>query len=616
MCGFLGEFSYSNFLSTKKNFKDILALSKHRGPDNTNTFKGNNFQLGFNRLSILDLTDNGNQPTRSPSKRYHIVFNGEIYNYKELITEYQISNLKSTSDTEVLIQLLDVLGVENTIKKLNGMFAIAIVDTLKDLLILTRDFAGIKPLFYGVDSTKGIVFASQFNQVFKHEWFVQNLMLRAEIVKEYFGLGYMQAPNTIYENIFQVQPGEIIFLKKNEKVLKKRIKKFNNGLERNRPKVDIDIVNQYDKVLNKVIEKQLVSDVPIGTFLSGGIDSPLISAIAKKKSLNIKAYTIGVDDDELNESVKASEYAKEINVRHQVIQLKEKEIFNGIDEHFNFLSEPFGDYSSIPTYIICKKAKEHNTVMLSGDGGDELFFGYPRILQVLKNKNWFLIPFAIRKVIIRLLFKFGISKTSAPYYYKKIDQWYLGKHLHIDKQSLNLFVKDVDFSEELLELYTIKKRLNKNQLLNWIRFNEFYAHLQRVLIKVDRFSMANSLEVRVPFLDKKSIDFAWNIEFGDTIEKKGLKNLLKDTMKNYYSKNIISKEKKGFSVPLKSWLKKELKDEVIATVLNRDIYGKEIINEKAVKNYVKNFYEKEKGNDWGVWHIYAWQKWAINQNLI
>lgn len=228
MCGFTGDFAFNNAdLIPEDFFSELLELSKHRGPDSTEVIRKDNFQLGFNRLAIIDLSANGNQPKCSPSKRYHIVFNGEIYNFKELAELHQLKNLKSSSDTEVIIHLLDKIGVYETIKLLNGMFAIAIVDTHINTFYLTRDFAGIKPLFYGVNN-KGVVAASQFNQIFKHPWFKENLKLRPEIIKEYFGFGYMQAPNTVYDKIYQVAPGTILAFNEKGKTLIKIVNQFSN----------------------------------------------------------------------------------------------------------------------------------------------------------------------------------------------------------------------------------------------------------------------------------------------------------------------------------------------------------------------------------------------------
>ncbi len=615
MCGFLAEFTFNEHQTTDISyFNTLLKLSQQRGPDSTNSNRYVNYQLGFNRLAILDLSENGNQPKCSPSKRYHMVFNGEIYNFKELIKTYKLSNLQSTSDTEVLVHLLDKLGIKQTFKELNGMFAITIVDTETNDCYLARDFAGIKPLFYGV-STKGLVAASQFNQIFRHQWFKNNLKLRGDVMKEYFGFGYMQAPNTIYQNIFQVNPGEFLKISNKGEVEVSNFQFFKfDAQTKSTPKSELD--NAIEVELNSSIKKQLVSDVPLASFLSGGIDSPLITAISKKHYSSIEAFTTSVADEVLDESKEASAYAKHINVGHQIQRFEEKELLQYIDEHFSGFSEPFGDYSSIPTYFLTKKASQKFTVMLSGDGGDELFFGYPRMLDVMKKSPWFTIPFKIRKPLVRLANKLGLINTWAPYHYKTVNDWVREKHTHVFKSKLDLFFPETDFSKELNKLYFLNSKATKTELLKWLRYNEFYGHLQRILIKVDRMSMANSLEVRVPFLDNNVIKTALNYYPKKFISDKDLKKDLKKIMSNYYPESIIYKKKKGFTVPLEQWLKQELKDDVKHVIFDKPFYGASIVHVKAIKNYVNDFYNKKHDSAWGVWHIYAWQKWAISQELI
>ena len=226
MCGFLGEVSFNNNLSDLKKFKSLLHLSIHRGPDDTQILEYKNIRLGFNRLAILDLTDKGSQPKQSPTKRYQVVFNGEIYNYKQLAKLHRINNLDSTSDTEVLVHLFDKIGVDKTVRQLNGMFAIMVLDTTEDITYLIRDFAGIKPLFYGL-SNNSLVAASQFNQIYRHPDFSNNLVLRPDVVKAYFGLGYMLAPDTIYKSINQVKQGEYLKFKNNKIIEVVNYKAFN-----------------------------------------------------------------------------------------------------------------------------------------------------------------------------------------------------------------------------------------------------------------------------------------------------------------------------------------------------------------------------------------------------
>ncbi len=610
MCGFLGEFLFfSNDLTSKEQFADLLRLSNHRGPDNTQIVNSAIFQLGFNRLAILDLSANGNQPKHSPSKRYHVVFNGELYNFKELKNRYNLTNLKPSSDTEVLVHLIDKIGVERTLKVLNGMFGIAVIDEQEDILYLSRDFAGIKPLFYGI-SKNGVVFASQFNQIFKHPFFESQIELRQDVLKEYFGLGYMQSPNTIYKNIFQVNPGEMLKISRKGKITTTTILKFDFSPLKNNEKALSITDEEFEVNFSEVIKRQLVSDVPLATFLSGGIDSPLVNAIAKKLKPDIEAFTIGVDDVSFDESKKASEYATHININHHIEHIKSKDLLDCIDAHFRSLSEPFGDYSSIPTFIITKLARQHHTVMLSGDGADELFFGYPRMLDVMQKRLWFKIPFFIRKPMVRLAIKLKLTDSWGPYMFKEISDWILLKQQHITKYHLDRIIPNTTFTKELKALYHQKDLGTKNKLMSWLRYNEFYGHLQRVLIKVDRMSMANSLEVRVPFLDKKMVEFS--SKYFPKIKKNtfALKGILKKTMEHNYPKSIIETKKRGFSVPIADWMRSYLRDDLEKHIFNTTIYGNQWINEEALRNYVSDFLEGKHEESWGIWNIYAWQKWA------
>jgi len=603
MCGFLGEFCFNaEALSNLEVFDSLLELSKHRGPDSTQIHTGEYYRLGFNRLAILDLSSNGNQPKTSPSGRYHIVFNGEIYNYLELIDTYNLENLGSTSDTEVIISLLDRLGISDTIRQLNGMFAIAIIDQETNSFYLSRDFAGIKPLFYGVHAN-GIVCASQFDQIFKHEWFNSQLILRSDIVKEYFGFGYMQAPNTIYENIFQVKPGQLIEISKTGELSKTVLLEFKKEQVINSE----DKKTNYSSVLKDAIKKQLISDVSVATFLSGGIDSPLITSYAKKSKQDIEAFTLKVNDDNLNESDIAQSYAKALKVDQHMISINAKDLLKSLDNHFIAYSEPFGDYSSIPTYVIARESKKRHTVMLSGDGGDELFFGYPRMLDVLKKRFWFKLPYLIRKNLAKITNKLRITNTWAPYF-NSIDTFILNKHIKVPLHILDKAQPNSSFSEAINQLYTFENT-SKQSLLHEMRWNEFYAHMQRVLIKVDRASMAHSLEVRIPYLDKESIQYAWK-ELGALESKQDLKRTLKHLLLEEVPEDIINKKKRGFLIPLADWLRTDLKQDLLKYVFEVPFYGSEILDSNVFKAYVQDFIDYKHDNSWGVWHIYSWQKWA------
>ena len=610
MCGFLGEYSFHESLIATQKFKDLLSLSKHRGPDSTGFSKGGFYQLGFNRLALLDLTDAGDQPKESPNQRFHLVFNGEVYNYKELALKYKINNLRSTADTEVVLHLFEAIGVIKTLKELNGMFAIAVIDKQTEQLFLSRDFAGIKPLFYGTND-EGVVFASQFDQIFKHEWFSDELKLRTSIVSEYFSFGYMQSPNTIYENIFQVNPGECLIFDNTKKQNKVDILKFSKKFS---SKSNFTDKEQLKQKLNQAVSLQLNADRSLATFLSGGIDSSLISAMAKDKKKEVEAFTIQVEDKQLNEAEFAKAYAIHLSLKHHVEQLKPEDMLHQIDEHFLSFSEPFGDYSSLPTYVITKKAVQFHTAMLSGDGGDELFFGYPRMYDVLNKKNWFKLNYILRTNLVRITNKLGFTNTHAPFV-KNLQQLWLERHTKLPVNLIDESFPNINFSNKMQELYCLDSNLKTAQLQHFMRWNEFYAHLQRILIKVDRTSMKNSLEVRVPFLDKELIEYAWE-NMQDISKIENLKQPLKDLVYQYIPKKLMLQSKKGFSVPLKEWLRTSLKADVEKTVCETPFYGAAHFNTKPLISYVNDFLANKHNNEWGVWHIYAWQKWAIQQNLV
>ena len=618
MCGFIGEYLFiGENKSDISDFKKILKLSFKRGPDHIGFLSGTNFQLGFNRLSIQDLSDLGNQPMQSSCERYHMVFNGEVYNFNQLKVDFNLTNIHSSSDTEVILRLIEKIGVHDAVKQLDGMFAIMVVDMELNKTFLIRDFAGVKPLFYGV-SDYGIFAASQFDQVHKHPWFVDNLKLRKDIVKEYFGLGFMMAPNTIFHNIFQVNPGEIVTVDSNGHITKDSFEDFDSENKVLIDEREKSFLEHFENDLSNTIKEQLVSDVPIATFLSGGIDSPLITALAKKHKTDIKAYTIGVDEKTIDESDKAREYADYLQVNHKVKSITKTDLINFIDEHFEAYPEPFGDYSSIPTFLITKEAVKDNTVMLSGDGADELFFGYPKLLHIVLNKSFFYGPIKLRKFINRAFIKLNILSTYAPVIYDKVSEWALGKQLYLPQNLLDSIVPDTLFSIELKTKFDTLDKSSKDslKLFSALKKNDFYTHMQRVLIKVDRASMGNSLEVRVPFLAKKIIKHGFSSGPKSIDSNYKLKNILKNTLALFLPKSIIFKKKKGFTVPMKSWLRNELKEELIEYIFDRKFYGDNILDVKIVKKYVQDFLDDNHDNEWGVWHIYAWQKWAYTHKLI
>lgn len=610
MCGFFGEFAET--LTSTEGFKNLLKLSNHRGPDQEDFWNDAICQLGFNRLSILDLSENGKQPLVSPSQKYVMVFNGEVYNYKELQYKYDIldTDLRSQSDSEILAHLIEKMSIKDFASELNGMFAISIYDIENKKIYLVRDFAGIKPLFYGL-SEKGLVFASQFDQIFKHDFF-KTKRLRPEIMKEYFGLGYMHAPNTVFENIYQVEAGHILSYDFSSKIVEKT-KYYFWKTENKFDETDDETVKMFSKIFNQTIKNQIKADVPLATFLSSGIDSTLVTAYTKKNKQDVSAFTFAVDDKELNEEVIAKQYGVFLKVNHFVETVTKNELLEIIDNHFEFMPEPFGDYSSTPTFLITKKAKKHAKVMLSGDGGDELFWGYPRFRKSLQQAHWFKFSIFLRKMIIPFVRKFDKKLSYGLQIFETFSDWILSKQIHFNHIEKLI---NIPFSEELSNSYKFEGKHTKHNILLYLKKNEFDAHLQRTLKKVDLMSMANSIEVRVPFLDKNIIKFSNSIIPKLEIKHHINKLILKNDLNNHIDSNLINQKKKGFTVPISSWLKNELKDDFINTVLKKSLFGNEFIDETYLNNLVNDFFEDNNYvNPWGLWHLYAWQKWAINNEL-
>lgn len=618
MCGILGEIG--QLLISELTFYDLLNMSRNRGPDQSELWTDEKFcRLGFNRLSILDLSERGKQPLISPSGRFVLLFNGEIYNYKALQQEFGISDsaLRSQTDSEVIAHLADQLSIIELSKKLNGMFAIAIYDRMESTLTLIRDFAGIKPLFYGINEGT-FVFASQFDQIFQHPKFRKQLNVDQDGLYNYVSLGYMAPPRTVFRGIFQCLPGQWIKIDSNLAITKGQFRawKVVDGA------ANIAEQGEYaskllDSTLSQVVKDQLVADVPIGVFLSGGIDSPLIAAYASKHKPDITAYTVSVQNKTMDESKQASIYAQALGLKHKVIPFSVDDLLKEMDRHFEAIPEPFGDYSSLPTHLVTQFARQENKVMLSGDGGDELFWGYPRFLNTVNHSHWFRYPKSLRRIGSSLLRRSGSYISYAVSSKEAVEEWILEQQCHNSPSELDRLLPYLNFSREVESLYSPKFKIQtKVKLLQYLRWNEFYGHMQRVLAKVDRCSMGNSLEVRVPLLDHRIIDFAWALNPSLGIKHQEPKYLLKKLLQEKLKLTPINRQKAGFSVPIRDWLQGPLRKDLTMHFLDIPMFGDIYWNKSEVEAQLHRFLNLNQGNEWGIWIIYSMQKWAACNNLI
>lgn len=618
MCGILGEFGSSRADSNA--FRSLLSMSEHRGPDDSRVETvSERVRFGFNRLAIQDTSDRGGQPVHSPSGRYWIVFNGEIYNWRALLDRYSVDRqaLQSGSDVEVLRHLCERVPIPTLLGQLNGMFAIAIYDQVSTTLTLCRDAGGIKPLFYA-RSSDVVVFASQFDQLFRHPSFAGNLVVDPQALYDCCALGYMVPKRTVFRGMRQCLPGEWIQFNERLEESSGRLRTFEGAV--GRPEAKEAAASELDQVRNalkEAVRDQLVADVPVGVFLSGGVDSPLIASYAHALDARVVAYTVGVDDPTSDETELAAAYAKQIGISHRIIRVSESELLNSLEPHFEGLTEPFGDYSSLPTYMVTLAARHDCAVMLSGDGGDELFWGYPRMMRTAHYAPWFRFSRGIRRAAVWSARSLGRKPSYGVTDFDSVSEWALAQQCHNDARSLSRWLPGLSFSDDVLSVYREEQPLvDEMQSLDWLRCVEFNGHLQRVLAKVDRMSMRNSLEVRVPFLDQRVIELAKSLRPNPSVLNASPKDLLKRLLQDEMGDHPINQAKMGFTVPIQSWLRGPLREHLFSLVMETPLFGGELWDVSSVHRHVERFLRGDENGAWGVWHIFALQWWAKRYRLI
>ena len=619
MCGLLGEVAFKGNLSSPRVFNNLLNLSISRGPDATQIESiGNKLRFGFNRLSIIDPSENSNQPIWSPSKRYLIVYNGEIYNHSALRDKLSDrgEDINGYGDTSTLAKCIDDWGIETTISKLDGMFAISVWDNHKKTISLIRDYAGIKPLYYGFND-KLLVFSSQYNQISRHPSFFQN-SVDNKVLKLYLLQHHIPSPVGLIKNTFSLKPGEIITFKINGEKKSKFYWRFPDYKEIHCS--EEDAINSLENELQSAVKSELVSDVPLGAFLSGGVDSPLICYYASlEKGQNFKTFSIGSDSEIHDETVLSSQYADFLNTKHHVKKMNGSNTLDELEKAVASIGEPFGDFSILPMWEVSKLARKTVTVSLSGDGGDELFFGYERFQSIAKNYTFWRAPYIFR-YLLRGLDKviFNEKYINECILSKNPGASHFGLHNHspykiLDKIAPSIMENKIPINYNIYN-YSLPKTYD--ELLYLIRKAEFYGMLQKTLLKVDRISMAQSLEVRVPFLKKTLIEKIFN--FGISVHSPGQhrKRLLYKLLNNNYPNIKHEKNKKGFLIPLSSWIRTDYKDIFYDTLLDRkfcDSFGlKKIEIEKTLDLHVNGIYDLK----WLLFSLFSLSIWNKYQTII
>lgn len=613
MCGIAGYFNINNPADEAfqpDELQKMLNALEHRGPDNNDYYANDYTGIGHTRLSIIDLSNRASQPMHSRSNRYVIVYNGEVYNFKEIATELKI-DFRSDSDTEVILEAFEEWGV-SFVNKLRGMFAFAIYDKYENQLYLYRDRIGIKPLFYHWDGTH-FAFASELKAIRQLSYIENRRRLYRRAINDFLYLGYIPQPSTIYQNIFKFPAGHLAIIHKNSLKLESYWK-IDGQIRQSTIKDEEEAKTQLHGLVNESVKYRMISDVPFGTFLSGGIDSSLVTAVAQSNStLPINTFSIGFKEAKYNEASHAKAIASYLGTNHHEFMLSEKDAIGKVNDIITSYDEPFADSSAIPTMLVSEMARKHVTMALSGDGGDEQFMGYGAYIWARRLNN----PAIklLRKPIGKSLSLMGnrYKRASSLFLYKSKDHF----KSHIFSQEQYFFTRE-ELDSLLTSDYRVKIKVNESfyqpardltPAEKQALFDLAYYLRDDLLVKVDRASMLYSLETRVPLLDHKIVRFSLNLDESLKIKNGVQKYLLKQVLYDYVPQKFFNRPKWGFSIPLMKWLKTDLKYLIDEHLSEYNIRKYGIVNYQVVEEYKKAYFS---GRDyyynrlWQLVMLHAW----------
>lgn len=640
MCGIAGFIDRQ--LNQIQVVREMTARMKQRGPDGRGEWADeiSGVTFGHRRLAILDLSENGAQPMISACGRYVLTYNGEIYNAEALRTEVlahkkargEHFSFRGSSDTEALLEAAAILGMEKTLSMAKGMFAFAMYDREEHVLTLARDRAGEKPLYYGF-AGGCFVFSSDPNALLAYPKFEAKVDRRA--LHEYMRYGFVPAPYSIYEGIKKLLPGFVLTLRPpfaeaqiEQHAYWSMAEAAENGRKRPFAGSRQEAADELERLLSRAVQEQMVSDVPLGAFLSGGIDSPLITALMQKVSTSpVKTFTIGFDEKKYNEAEYAKEIAAHLGTEHTELYVTEQELLDVIPKLSHIFSEPFADSSQIPTYLVSRLARTKVTVSLSGDAGDELFCGYqtyPKIAALAAKLRG--VPRPLRSFMGAVLgtgiFRgrgscFRISESLKA---RDILQLHEAVCYHTDYEAERLVL-----FEDAAERRAMRKRdfvgtegglrLPEETFFTDPKRAMMYKdmvtyHPDDILVKVDRAGMAVSLENRVPMLDRDVVEFAYRLPMEYLYGDGGVsKQILKDILYRYVPKELLDRPKKGFSVPLARWLKTGQTAAWAAELLGDNHLAQDGVFDRRVLENIRRRFEKGHANPQIVWEILMAEQW-------
>ena len=627
MCGIAGWANLENNRA-ENHSEAVLRLMcgrmTHRGPDSEGLWIDEKIALGMRRLSIIDL-HTGEQPVYSEDKSVVVVMNGELYNFREVRArlEKRGHKFETNTDTEILPHLYEEYG-EDLVGHLNGMFAFALWDKNKEKLLIARDRFGEKPLYYGVFDDK-LIFASEPKVLLAHPLINPEINLQA--LREYLSFDYVPAPLSIYENIYKLPAAHLLTVEKGE--VKTR-RYWNLSFQKNGKTDSVEkAAEDLRELLADAVEMRLVADVPLGILLSGGVDSSTIAAFAQKfSSEKIKTFSIGFEEDSFDESKFARQVAEHLGTEHYEEKLSVEKAAELISEIGTWLDEPLSDGSLLPTFLLSRFVRRHVTVALGGDGGDEIFAGYPMYLGHKVANVYKAIPQFLRKSLIEpFVNNLPVSNKNLSFDYKakrfvaasKYDlvtrhhSWF--GSFSIDEQNA-LLSRNVlentsgDIYKEAKELLKICDAATEIEQMQFLDMNFYMA--EDILTKVDRASMAVSLEVRAPFLDPRVAEFAAALPLEYKLKGRKGKYILKKAVGPLLPKNILHRPKKGFGIPIAEWLKNRLNPLMHDLLDAKRLRDQGIFNEKFVQKLIKEHETNAASHHKQLWTLLVFQLWFDN----
>lgn len=620
MCGICGFISKQNIsLDQLKQMNDTMY---HRGPDDSGVEifpMKNGYQIGMaqRRLSILDLSPLGHQPMHSKNGRISVIYNGEIYNFLEIRQELKDYPFVSTCDTEVIIAAYLKWGID-CVNKFNGMFAICLYDREMDDVYLVRDRIGKKPLYYEMDG-ENLIFASELKPLMAREGFQKKI--RKEVLSRYLFQQYINAPDTVFENVYKLEPGAVLRFRYGEIKIWKYwdIKEVYHKMQEN-PVTDYEQAKtELKELLKKSVASRMIADVPLGAFLSGGYDSSLMTAIAQEHSKElVKTFSIGFNEKRYNEAKYAKEVANHLGTKHTELYIDEKEMFELVESIPKYYDEPFADSSQIPTMLVSKLSKQDVTVALSGDGGDEFFCGYNIYQNVWQAQRLDGLGGLTHGVCQLPGFKQIGLEQKLPFRVRVIagnrnkeTKTQFGAGNYVIRAGKMVQGEGQPCHYEVESAYGVSNWQIRRMLLDMDTYLP-----GDILCKVDRASMKYSLEARCPILDKDVMEYSFRLPHEFKYHKGVKKRILKDIAYDYIPRELLDRPKVGFGVPLDQWLRGPLKEQLMDMCTRDYLKKQDIFDADYVVSMIEEYMRTGDGGPATganysklVWPLFTFQQW-------